>query len=187
MENGAIALPDKEELLIIADVTSGADVQLIGVDVVYDGLRDRIASPYLPDRWLGLGDAADDLDNVGVEARMTMESRLAPSLLSVEASVDASHLPFSPGEAEWLGVARFPAQFDTADADRLEPVSLAFLRTPQRWVLAVELAWLGTQREIYDPYHRGVPLRIRGFADGSDIRERVRPATVTAMRYPRRA
>jgi hypothetical protein len=47
----------------------------------------------------------------------------------------------------------------------------------------VELAWLGTQREIYDPYRPGVSLRIRGFADGGDIRAQVRPATAYAVRY----
>jgi hypothetical protein len=186
---GEIALPDDEELLVFADATSGADVLVIGVDVVYDELHDRIASPYVPNRWLALGVEGDDLDDIGAEGRTTMEARLAPSLLSVEASVDASRLPRAPNEAEWLGVAQFPklsaAPVGAAGADQTL-LSLALLRTPEGWITAVELAWLGTQREIYDPYQHGVSLRIRGFADGSDIRERVRFATVNIVRYPSR-
>jgi hypothetical protein len=176
---GEIALPDDEELLVFADATSGADVQVIGVDVVYDELHDRIASPYLPNRWLALGVEGNDLDDIGVEGRVTVEARLAPSLLSVAASEAASRHPRPPGEAEWLGAVHFPA----GAANEPAP-SVALLRTPGGWICAVELGWLGAHRELFDPNDAGAPLRIRGFADGIDIRERVRPATITAWRVP---
>jgi hypothetical protein len=174
---GEITLPNGEELLIFADATAGVDVALLGVDAVYDDISDRISSPYLAGRWLTLGDDNDDPRETSAEGRVAVEARLAPSLLSVAAVETASRPPRAPGQAEWLGAVQFPA----GATDEPAP-SLALLRTPAGWIFAVELAWLGAHHDVHDPYDAGAPLRIRGFADDVDLRDRVRPATITAWR-----